>query len=56
MKKNFEQLSEKEIDQLDEKPFEPEKEPEKQPEKLSKELQQYQKQGQEIINSYRRFL
>jgi transglutaminase-like putative cysteine protease len=54
MEKPFEQLNKRNIDQDEgKKPFEGEK-PEKQ-EKFSEELKAYQREGQEMIDSYRKF-
>jgi hypothetical protein len=53
--KNFEQLNNRNIDQdEDKKPFEEKEATEKQ-ETFSEELKEYQKQGQEVIDSYRKF-
>lgn len=56
MKKSFEQFNKRNIDYDEgkEKPFEKGEEPKKQ-EKFSEELKEYQKKGQEMIDSYRNF-
>ena len=55
MENNFEQLNKREIDkEEDEKPFEEKESPEKR-EEFSEELKEYQKEGQGMIDSYRKF-
>jgi hypothetical protein len=55
MENSFEQLNKRNIDQEeDKKPFEEKDLPDKK-EEFSEELKEYQKEGQEMIDSYRRF-